>query len=59
MVKINASFFVSTFMVLGLYVNFCLDNSKAFVFVDAYSIRVYEDTIDVLLYFMEITCYYY
>ena len=46
-------------MFLGLYVNFCLDNSKAFVFVDAYSIRVYEDTIDVLLYFMEITCYYY
>ena len=38
---------------------FFFDSSKGFVFVDAHGVRVYEDTIDVSLCFMEISCYYY
>ena len=39
-------------MVCGLHINFYFDSSKIFVFVDAHSIRVYEDTIDVSLCFI-------
>ena len=50
---------MNAFVVRGLYVNFYFDSSKVFVFVDAYGVGVYEDTIDVSLCFMEISCYYY
>ena len=39
-------------VVRGLYVNFCFDSSKAFVFVDVHDVPV-EDTIEVSLYFLE------
>ena len=50
---------MNAFVVRGLYVHFYFDNSKVFVFVDAHGVRVYEDTIDVSLCFIEISCYYY
>ena len=43
-------------MVWGLSVNFYFDSSKVSVFVDAHSVQVFEDTIDVLLCFTEISC---
>ena len=45
-------------MARGLYLNSYFDSSKVFVYVDAHGARV-EDIIDVSLYFMEISCYYY
>ena len=43
-------------VVRGLYVNFYFDNLKVFVLVHAHGARVYEeDTMDVLLRFMEIS----
>ena len=42
---------MNAFLVRGLYVNFYFHSSKVFVFVDARSVRVYEDTIDVSLFY--------
>ena len=43
---------------VAITLSFYFDSSKVFVFVDAHGVRV-EDAIDVSLYFMEISCYYY
>ena len=50
---------MNAFVVRGLYVNFYFDNSKVFVFVHAHGVRVYEDTIDVSVCCMEISCFCY
>ena len=69
MVKINASFQFPLFyqvVQIGFFEYlrdswplrlFYFDNSKVFVFVDVHFVRVCEDTIDVSLCFMEISCY--
>lgn len=44
---------------VALTLIFILVVRKFFVFVDAHDVRVYEETTDVSLYFMEISCYYY
>ena len=49
---------MNAFVVRDLYVSFYFDSSKVFVFVDAYGVGFYEDTIDVSLCFMEISYYY-
>ena len=49
---------MNAFVVRGLYVNFYFDSSKVSVFADAHGVWV-EDTIDVSLYFIEISCSYY
>ena len=41
-------------MVCGLHINFYFYSSKIFIFADAHSIRVYEDTIDVSLCFISL-----
>ena len=38
---------------------FILISEKFFVFVDAHGVRDYEDTIDISLYFMQISYYYH
>ena len=50
---------MNAFVVCGLYFNFYFDSSKVFVFIYVHGVRVYEDTIDVSLCFIEISCYYY
>ena len=43
---------MNAFVVRGVYVTFCFDSSKAFVFVDVHDVPV-EDTTEVSLFFLE------
>ena len=48
---------MNAFVVRSLYFSFYFDGLKCFVFVAAQGVWAYEDTIDDLLYFMEINYY--